>query len=126
MFFGSYHKHDQTNKEFLVRHCALGFINMLVSNDDMDIEVSSADHMRWIQSGSIEDTSVIVVLVNIKTKQQKTGNCEIFTTLNKRLGGFSLFYARLLPTLACALDGRYPVDKLPTPLVDKTTVAPSK
>lgn len=126
MFFGSCHKHDQPNKEFLVRHCAPGFINMSVSNDDMNIGVSSADHKRWIQSGFIEDTSVMVVLVIKKTKQQKPGDSEIFSTLNKRLGGSSLFYARLLPTLACALDGRYLVDKLPSPLVVKINSASIK
>ncbi|MDH7552614.1 MAG: TIR domain-containing protein [Spirochaetota bacterium] len=94
------------------------FISKSVEPGDIDTDVSTEYIKRLIQQNYIKDTSVLVVLVGLKTWGRKHVDWEISAALNKKVGGYSVLLGLCLPTHPDYGKDKYNPDIVPPRLVD--------
>ena len=117
-FISYYHKDDQYDRDLFEKLFGHLFVNKSVEPGDIDTDVSTEYIKRLIQLDYITDSSVVVVLVSLKTWGRKHVDWEISAALNKKVGGYSGLMGILLPEFHLTPEGNYQYDDIPARLAD--------
>ncbi|SRR5260221_136230 len=99
VFISYYHHDDQTDKESFEKITTDLFTNKSVQNNDIDSDNSDEYIKQLIQKEYINDITVLIVLLGIKTKCRKHVDWEISAALNRKVGDrYAGLIGILLPT----------------------------
>lgn len=98
VFLSYYHYDDEDYRNKFEELFGHLFINKCVRPGEIDIDNSTEYIKRLIQSHHLKDTSVIIVLVGLRTWCRKHVDWEISAAISDRVGGRSGLLGILLPT----------------------------
>lgn len=118
VFLSYYHMDDQYDRDCFEELFGHLFINKSVKPGDIDTDVSTEYIKRLIQQEYITDSSVVVVLVGVKTWSRKHVDWEISAALSKKVGGYSGLLGILLPEFPMTADNKYQLGDIPPRLAD--------
>lgn len=118
VFISYYHKDDQYDRDHFEELFGHLFVNKSVKPGDIDTDVSTEYIKRLIQLDYITDSSVVVVLVGLKTWGRKHVDWEISAALNKKVGGYSGLMGILLPEFHLTPERNYKYNDIPARLAD--------
>ncbi|MCM8885069.1 MAG: TIR domain-containing protein [Candidatus Thiodiazotropha sp.] len=118
IFVSYYHKDDQYYRNEFERRFSHLFVSKSVEPGDIDSDLSDEYIKRLIQEGYLTDSSVVLVLVGLKTYCRKHVDWEISAGLNKKVGGYSGLVGILLPEYPLSADNKYSYSNIPPRLAD--------
>jgi hypothetical protein len=118
VFISYYHYNDECYRNEFEKLFGHLFVNKSVQIGDIDTDNSTEYVKRLIQTNYITDTSVLVVLVGVKTYCRKHVDWEISAALNKKVGGYSGLVGLLLPTHPDYSKSHFNPETVPPRLVD--------
>lgn len=98
-FISYYHHDDQEYKEKFLNLFGDLIVSKSVDDNDIDSDNSDEHIKQLIQNDFLADTTVLVVLIGVKTKCRKHIDWEISGALNLKVGdGYAGVLALFLPT----------------------------
>jgi len=118
IFISYYHKDDQYDRDLFEKLFGHLFVNKSVESGGIDTDVSTEYIKHLIQHDYITDSSVVVVLVGLRTWGRKHVDWEISAALNEKVGGYSGLMGILLPEFRLTPEGKYQYDDIPARLAD--------
>ena len=99
VFISYYHKDDQKYKDYIDAYLSRNIINKSVVEGEYDSENSDEYIKRLIREDKISDSSVVVVLVGLHTKERKHVDWEIYAALRRSINGSAGLIGILLPEI---------------------------
>jgi len=120
VFISYYHKDNEYYRNRFEELFGHLFINRSVKPGDIDTDVSTEYIKRLIQQNYITGTSVVVVLVGLKTSGRKHVDWEISAALSKKVDEYSGLLGISLP------DRKSWYDEIPPRLTDNVKTGYAK
>jgi hypothetical protein len=98
-FVSYYHKDNSEDKKNFLNLTTDLIVSKSVEDGDIKTDLSDEYVKQLIQKGFLSDTTVLVVLIGVKTKCRKHVDWEISGALNQKVGGnYSGLLGLLLPS----------------------------
>jgi len=118
-FVSYYHKDNSEDKKKFLNLTTDLIVSKSVEDGDIKTDLSDEYVKQLIQKGFLSDTTVLVVLIGMKTKCRKHVDWEISGALNQKVGGnYSGLLGLLLPSHADYGTGKSTYNLLPERLAD--------
>ena len=118
-FVSYYHKDNSEDKKKFLNLTTDLIVSKSVEDGDIKTDLSDEYVKQLIQKGYLSDTTVLVVLIGMKTKCRKHVDWEISGALNQKVGGnYSGLLGLLLPSHSDYGTGECTDDLIPDRLAD--------